>query len=94
MTSQDYSTNCVSDEAGGDEDHFNQSESETELHSQYVGEPIEKRQIPKATCGVTDSSISISRKSIEHKMRHFFKYCDVRRKKLPLFVLFYLGLVM
>ena len=50
MTSQDYSTNCVSDEPGGDEDPFNQSESETELQSQSLGEQIEKRQNPKATC--------------------------------------------
>ena len=59
MTSQDYSTNCVSDEPGGDEDHFNQSESETELQSQSVGEPIEKRQIPNATCEVTDQNPSV-----------------------------------
>ena len=56
MTSQDYSTNCVSDEPGGDEDRFNQSESETELQTQSVGEPIEKRRNPKATCEVTDQN--------------------------------------
>ena len=50
MTSQDYSTNCVSDEPGGDEDHFNQSESESDLQTQSLGEPIEKLQNPKATC--------------------------------------------
>ena len=55
MTSQDYSTNCVSDEPGGDEDRFNQSESETELQSQSVGEPIETRQNPKATCDQNSS---------------------------------------
>ena len=56
MTFQDYSTNWVSDEPGGDEDPFNQSESEMELQSQSFGEPIKKCQNPKATCEVTDQN--------------------------------------
>ena len=58
MTSQDYSTNCVSDEPEG-EDHSHQSESETELQILSVGEPIVTQNPKAAAREVIDQNPSV-----------------------------------